>query len=179
MSLCDWFILMKSINLINDWVSGLDQKTLPNSGIVHWAANCIWPPLSCSSQLMCNCACTLVCVPVSERVCVHVCMCLCVCLCVCMCVWERGRERERVRECPCLWVMWLLGKCPTVYDVKSCQPATNACLLRLFFAQWVLSRHTDTDGCVSCTVPLSVTTPTHPPRATSQWLDPLCRCPLQ
>lgn len=34
-SLYDWFILMKSINLINDWVSCLDLKTLPNSGIVQ------------------------------------------------------------------------------------------------------------------------------------------------
>lgn len=61
MSPCDWFILMKSSNLINDWVSCLDLKTLTNAGIVHPAENWVWPTLL-GGQLMHTCV--LACVPV-------------------------------------------------------------------------------------------------------------------
>lgn len=71
--------------------------------------------------------------------------CACVLVCVPVCV------------CVSLWVMWLLGKQPMVYDVKPCQPATNACLVRLFFfVAWDHSRLADTDKSVSSTALLSI-----------------------
>ncbi len=85
LSVCDWFILMKSINLINDWVSCLDLKTLPNSGIVRRAENCVLAYSRHRSTHLYLCVCA----------CVRTCVCVCVCVCVFVYEWCGFRESNQ------------------------------------------------------------------------------------